>query len=78
MIAQTTHGQLAEYLRNFYSRISKTTINHAVKLEAGQYDDRDLAEIRAALEDLQTGIKYALNCAWRLEHESKNDQKPEP
>ena len=43
MIAQTTHGQLAEYLRNFYSRISKTTINHAVKLEAGQYDERDLA-----------------------------------
>ena len=77
MIAQTTHGQLAEYLRNFHSRINKTAIDHIVKLETGQHDKRDLAEIRAALEDLQIGIRYALNCVWRLKHESKTDEKQE-
>ena len=74
MIAQTTHGQLAEYLRNFHSRINKTAVDHIVKLETGQHTERDLVEIRAALEDLQTGIKYAINCVWRLEHESKTDE----
>ena len=78
MIAQTTHGQLAEYLRNFHSRINKTAIDHIVKLEASQHDKRDLAEIRAALEDLKTGIEYALNCVWRLENEPQTDKTVEP
>ena len=77
MIAQTTHGQLAEYLRNFHSRINKTAIDHIVKLETDQYTDRDVVEIRAALEDIQTGIKYALNCEWALENELKTDEKQE-